>query len=135
MANDKMTPEAVANLESYRRRKDAERADKIDTRFFNMNRSRIFHIRPSLPTEAVPTVEGLPVNNACLMMIDRQQKNVERHWMPLNLLSVPDEEQFLGWLWVKWKLAKTEGNDLDISVSEHKQALVETGNWKEPVDG
>lgn len=135
MSTDAMTPEAVANLQAYRLRKDADWAEKLDTRFFNVNPSRIFHIRSSLPTEAVPTVEGLPANNACLMMIDRRQKVVERHYLPLNLVAIPDEEQFLGWLWVKWKLAKSAGKDLDISAAEHQRALKDTGNWKELSNG
>lgn len=135
MSTDVMTPAAVANLEAYRRRKDAKHADDIDSRFFLRNPDRLFHVRPSLPTEQKSGADRERVNNACIMLIDRHTAKVERYFLPLNLAVIPDDEAFLAWLWVKMKIAFTEGKTLSINPLEHKQMLIETGHWKEPANG
>lgn len=134
-SQDNLSVETTTALEDYQRRRDDARIDRVDRAFFNAHPDRMFHIRPSIGVERVPKVEGLPINNACLIQLDRTAARATRIRIPLNLDVMPDDDAFLVRLWIRVSEALLDDREVIISPEEHRQWLIETGHWKEPANG
>lgn len=132
---DLMTDDAARNLLDFKRRRDADRARHLDNLFFRKNPGRIFRVRESLETEALPDLEGEMARNGCIVKVDRQNQQFIRWRLPMILSVFPDDDAFLSRLWVRLEEASALGIECNISRFEHRQWLIDTGHWKEPAHG
>jgi hypothetical protein len=123
--NDALDPQAAANLAAYRHRKAMAEADRIDTRFYNRNPGRVFHLRKSLPFEGSDWDAGNHlVRNSALVMLSG--KTAHRRFIGLHdERHFIADERYLAAMWARVAIGE------DIYPWEVHKMLVDTGNWQE----